>query len=677
MSRSSLVALSCLVALVALTGPVAADAGSAAANATVTGPGTLDRTFTASLTPAEPGEIRVELRYTVPEGVTTLSTRLPEDATVRSTDGFQRRSGNTYSWTRTTDRPTVTYDLAVNRTVTRGIEGEATGGYLYVDAGPWAITPAPRSGVTYSGTGTRPELVTEYAFTGSGATSGDMLYLGPYEEHRQSAAGQRFRLVVPAAAEMASPPDAVLGSVTDAAESLSVGPRDPEVVAIAAPTSVEWGSTGLQRGESDFWVLATRGVDAPGNVWVHEYVHTQQAYRTTDAAEWTVEGFADYYAALLTYQQGRIDYDRYRRHLERGQRFDGSVLAEPETWGDVLVPYDKGALVAAALDRRIRLATDGGGSLQGVVRRLNGSADQSDLLAAVDAVGGDDSREYARRHTETDAVPETWSRQQHRAAFGGDRAAFAYEFVPPYERSGPYRTDAAGATPTVVVGESLRLRVAVENTGGAAGEYEAVLRANGRRVATRTGRLQPGGRDVLAFDRRFASPEDVRFTVARATERVSVRAPADVRVTGLDAPRRVTPGEQVRLRATVGNPAGRPANGTVTLSVDGRAVATERVRLRANGTATLTATTTLDAGIHRVTAGGRERTVRATTATPATATGSETVTAPGASHSPTEARTAPPTEPRTPTAGDGAGAGLTTALAALAALAVGRLCHRW
>jgi hypothetical protein len=81
----------------------------------------------------------------------------------------------------------------------------------------------------------------------------------------------------------------------------------------------------------------------------------------------------------------------------------------------------------------------------------------------------------------------------------------------------------------------------------------------------------------------------------------------------------------VRLQATVANPAGRPANGTVTLAVDGEPLATKRVRLDVNETTTLTTRTTLTAGEHTVTAGGRERTIDVTTAA-ATPTGSGTVT---------------------------------------------------
>lgn len=672
------VSLLLLVSLVAVPGAVAGE--PAPAPASTTQADTLPRTFTVSLTPDDPGAIRVELEYRIPDDVTTLSTQLPEEASVQSTDGFQRRSGTTYDWTRTTDTPTITYVFPVNQTVTRNTgEGTQTTGYLYVDTGEWAIARAPRAGVTYSGTGSQPELTTDYAFTGSGATSGAILYLGPFEEHRRTVAGQQLRLVVPRAADLRTPPEEVLDSLGSAAKKLSIGPRDATVIAIAAPGTVDWGSTGLQRGQSDFWVLDDQGVNSPGNVWVHEYVHTRQVYRPTDATRWTVEGMADYYAALLTYQQGRISYDRYRRHLGAAEDHQNAVLADPSTWEGTLADYDKGALVFAALDRQIRLETDREGTLQGVLRRINnGTVEQSEFLDAVGAVGGSDPRSFAETYTETDAIPETWSRQEQRDAFGDDRPSFAYEFVPPYERTGPYRTDTADATPSVVLGETLALRVGVENTGSATGEYRAELRVDDEVVATRTGTLDPGAREVVTFDRTFTARGERRLTVGRAAETVTVRAPATPRVTGLDAPRRAAPGESVRLQATVANPAERPANGTVTLAVDGDSVATRHLRLDTNETATLTASTTLEVGEHTVTAGGRERTVRVSTSTPTTPTGSETVTGTGPQESATEPIRGSDRGTgdvaganATPTGSEGPGVGALGALAAL--LVLGRL----
>lgn len=593
------------------TGPTAANATTANAS---TQAETLDQRFVLALNP-EPGEIDVTVRYRIPDDVTSLRVSLSERATVESTEGFHHTGDRTYEWTRSTDHPSVTYTVAANKTVERGREGKQTAGYLYVDTGEWAITPTPQTGLTISGVGQRPAINTTYGFDSPGATGGDIVYLGPHEEKRGEIANQRLRLIVPEAADMRASPAAVFDSVGHAAETLDVGHRDRDVVAIAAPTGeVQYASTGLQRGDSDFWVLDDQGVNTPGNVWIHEYVHTRQVYAPENETRWTVEGLADYYAALLTYRQGRIDYATFRYHLERGNsdRYGDVVLAEPPTWAGTLADYDRGALVMAALDRQIRQATDGGGALQDVVRRINDDGEalsQSRFLSAVETVGGDDSRSFARRYTETNDAPGTWTRREHQRAFS-DGAVFEYAFAPPYERRGPYREDAVGGAPDVVTGETLTLPVTVENVGSKAGEFQAVLSADGETVAARSGSLDAGERTTVTFERSFERAGSIRLTVGTAAETVTVSRPAAVTVTKLEAPRRVDPGGTATLRATVAGSASRPADGRVNVTVDGERVASERFTLGAGETATLSADVTFEErGEHTVAAGSRTRTV--------------------------------------------------------------------
>jgi PGF-CTERM protein len=335
-----------------------------------------------------------------------------------------------------------------------------------------------------------------------------------------------------------------------------------------------------------------------------------------------------------------------------------------------MVAYEKGALVFAALDRRIRQNSDRGATLQGAIRRFNGDDDplsQSTFLDDVQAVGLRDSREFAREHTETTRAPETWSREEHLRAFRG--ISFGYEFASPYDRSGPYRDDTAGGAPTVVTDETLALRVAVENTGENAGEYDVVVRADGERIARRNGTLEPGGRELFTVERTFAEPGEVRVTAGGATERVTVRRAGDLTVTKLSAPRRVGAGRPVDVTATVGSLSFRPAAGTVTIRADGRTIAERDLRLDANETAAVTGTVTFDGpGEYTVAAGDRSRTVRVVDGTPSgtTASGSDsggTVT--DSSTDTSGSRTASATAP---SGGSGPGFGAVGAVAALVAL---------
>lgn len=415
---ATLVAL-VVVPVVAGATPTTATTTSGTTTVASGGPDTLDRTYYLELTPDDPGAVRVRVQFVVPEDVTTLTATVPGNATVLETRGFQQRTDRKYDWTQTTQRPSITYRWPVNRTVQRGRESSATGGYLFVDAGPWAILPAPNVRVAYSGTGERPELVDTLELNGSGATGGSIVYLGEYDEHTAEAAGQRFRLVVPAAANMASTPADVLASMGTMA-GRDIGPRDPVVFVVAAPTTVEWGSTGLQRDPADVWVRDAQRLDSSNNPWLHEYVHTRQVYRAEPETRWTVEGMPEYYTAVGSLDQRRIEFDRFQRHLRLGTEYDDVVLADPDTWQGTLAQYRKGALVSAAIDRQIRLATDGERTLADVLVRVNrdGKLSQAELLDAVEAVAGPDVREYARRHTETSATPDVWNRNEHAEAFG-------------------------------------------------------------------------------------------------------------------------------------------------------------------------------------------------------------------------------------------------------------------
>jgi len=57
----------------------------------------------------------------------------------------------------------------------------------------------------------------------------------------------------------------------------------------------------VQSGSADLWVQDTEPTDIARNVWLHEYVHTQQSYEADREVEWFTEATATYYAALFTY----------------------------------------------------------------------------------------------------------------------------------------------------------------------------------------------------------------------------------------------------------------------------------------------------------------------------------------------------------------------------------------
>jgi hypothetical protein len=236
-----------------------------------------------------------------------------------------------------------------------------------------------------------------------------------------SERSERLRLIVPHAADPAAAPGRILDALTAASERLAIGGRNRTVTAFVAPTAgVTWAHRGLSLGP-DARVNDAATLSDPTNVWVHEYVHTRQdRSATTPATEWLLEATAEYYALALAFERGAVDFRAYRDVLERGIGGDaaGAVLADPATWtGDA--QYRKGALVVAALDRRIR--TSNGATFQAVLRAWNERTsepfDADAFAAAVEAAGGPAARAAAVSYTQTSATPSCWDELSHAAAF--------------------------------------------------------------------------------------------------------------------------------------------------------------------------------------------------------------------------------------------------------------------
>ena len=160
---------------------------------------------------------------------------------------------------------------------------------------------------------------------------------------------------------------------------------------IDAPTGPDWGPLGIEYDGSDAWVRADARLDRVTNVWLHEYVHTRQQYDLTEATRWSEEGTADYYAALLTFEQGRITFSAFRDQRRRGSSGPAarSVLTNPDAW-ERNANYRKGALVWGVIDYHIRTAGDR--SVDNVLVQLNshdGPVTATVLLEAVATAGNE------------------------------------------------------------------------------------------------------------------------------------------------------------------------------------------------------------------------------------------------------------------------------------------------
>ncbi|NHN46303.1 PGF-CTERM sorting domain-containing protein [Halostella sp. JP-L12] len=674
MIRRLLVTLLVVCALPATGGLAgAADPSGAAgtgprspATTAVGGPSTaadpLVRTVSLQLTPDDPGSVRATVRFDVPDSVTEVRVVLPEDASVVSTRGFDRADGREYAWDGSTSRPSVTFDKPANVTgdarrsanVTGnesvpavptatgdaddghdhshddergGVEARAAepgdphldgaaaeAGYVFADTGDWAVVRVPQVGTSWRYRGKEVPLDRRTVVDGEGATGGEIAYLGPHEERVRQAGDETVRLVVPASASMRASPEAVLDSIADARDRLRVGGDNEESFFVAAPTNVAWAARGVQTGPDDAWVRADSGLDSPDNVWIHEYVHTRQDYGTTAETEWLIEASAEYYSALLSFEQGRVGFRAFRDHLSHGARspYAGTVMDDPATWRDNGANYVKGALAVGAIDYRTRAASDRRRSFAITFRSLNErdrvTADA--FYDAVNASGGPEVRAFAREHATTDAVPDAWSAEEHADAFDAAPAMLRAS-VDSYRVDGPYRNRTVATPPTLVPGERLTAAVAVENDGGRADEFAVELTVDGERAAARTVALDPGETATVRLGTTFDAAGSYELSVADVAGVVSVREPAAPTVTAIDVdPSSPRAGDEVRLVATVRNDADWPARGEIQFRVDGDAVATRTVAVDAGAETTVTANATLPAGGVRIGAGDAERSVR-------------------------------------------------------------------
>ena len=597
-------------------------------------------TTTLALTPDRPGSIAVTLQFGVPDRVTAVEATIAADAESVTADGFSAIQGDTYEWDGETATPTIKYQLPANRTAATGRldhlpprsaetsvdESTATGspdsadtdaaavgdeGYLFVDAGPWALVSLPGTSLSWRYRGEAVGLAREVTTRGPGAVGDRVAFLGEHAVRDRTVNGQTFQLVVPAASEdaMTVPPEQVLDSLAAASGDLRVGDRDESVFVVAAPTGVDWAVRGLQTGDADAWVRADEPLADPQSAWLHEYVHTRQSFATTAETRWLTEGSADYYAALLALRQGLTDFAAFADHLERGAEapYADDVLADPGTW-TTGTPYRKGSLVAGETDRRIRLASGGGATFAAVFARLNAESEpvSGDRFRALVADAADESvAEEAGRYVRTDVAPDMWSASAHEAAFGTPVARIALDSPATVAVEGDYRNASLAPPVTVAVGETLTVPVAVSNVGGAAGDYRVALAANDRTVAVANGTLAAGGNATVPLSWRPTEPGTYALTVRGRTYEVFVEEPSTPSVASVSLNRTGVPaGDAVLVTAEIVAEGSVPAAGDLAVRVDGETVATERVRVGPGDATTLRVTIRVDEpGGHTVSVG--------------------------------------------------------------------------
>ena len=580
--------------------------------------------------PDDPGEFEAEVTFTVPDAVSELEIGLPADASSVETDGFDA-GGGSLEWTGETDEPSATFRLPANQTRTSGAHGAtgdasaagSTGGSDFLETGEWGIVPVPQFDLAWrEEEGASVTVERSVAVDGPGAVGSTIAVFGEVDEYESSAAGEDHRLVVPEAAKMTESPTDVLGALGDAAERLEVGAANDELFVVAAPSDgVDWRSAGLQFGDDDAWVRDDAALDEAPNVWIHEYVHTRQPFAgvedgTTAETAWLVEGQADYYAGLLAYEQGLVDFETFRSFLERGadHPYDQGALADPDSWADSETDYARGPLALGAIDRELRLATDGERTLVDVFRQLN-RADEAltheAFLDTVERYGGSDVRATADRYVATDAIPETWTRSDHHDAFERETSSHEYVFADePIEVSDEFRETTVDDLEELVAGETAAIPVAVTNVGDQRGPYDAFVQVDGTVVDEVTDELDAGAETTEYLEWSPEEPGSYELRVGDDERSVSIGEPANATVTDLElSSRTADPGESITATVTVSGDEERPAETTVELTTPDGTADERTVRLGPGETERYEATVSFEREGRNEVGAGDERAV--------------------------------------------------------------------
>jgi hypothetical protein len=626
--------------------------------------GTLNVSYTYRRLPAERGVVEVTMRVPATPGVDRVRFGFGEESTVVRTANVVR-NGSVYEWTGE-EAGVVVYHFRIDWSYT----GNSGDSWVLLEH----LSPTIRSEAAV-GTNEAIEL------SGRGYVGNETILLGAHTVYRRQVDGQRIHLVVPANRSLRYGPRRTVDALADASRSLEVGARDDVVHAFATP-EIRTEATIL---EFDGFALdgSTILVDADAELaaWIHEYVHTRQAFSNEESLRWMTEGSARYYEWLLAIESGYADWGELRGVFTRAAN-DDSVLAVPDTWG-AESNYAKGALVLATVDREIRAATDGTRTLEDAIRRLNGrdtDPTAETFVRAVRSVGGPTAAATAERYVTTREVPDLRTEvEEFEAVYGYGSPQIRERVVGTSASSGNGTRQIRSTDGQIPLGldETFRLTVRLENTGSARGLSAVRPRLSTDRLGgdyvhtTWVGWIGPDESVTRTATHRFSSPGlyDVTWNGKRYDVRVAPNR-GTASVTALNVTGVRTDNGRARLEVTVRNDEDRPTFATLPVTVEGERVLTTALVLEGDEARTLTVRVDApQSAPATVTVGSATTTVETSgTATP-------TTREPTPESGPAATVTADGDTPTTEPAGGGPGPGLPLSLVLAALIGIVSLWH--
>lgn len=494
--RPSLVAAVALVASLALAGTVASPAVASGTDASGQGPldaaateAPPDRTEVVNVTqrfrlqPSTPGTVAVELAIPAAEAVPGAGVDVAapaHDPRILSVTGFERTPENGSAHWRTVadaEAHRVTYEIDVRDAITDFDWGTAG----------WAFFRAPTDdGTTVAVDGERVAVDYDHEIeaAGEGYVHGHYVALGENEVGRATVDGASITVVHPTAAETAASPQAVADQLAGIHRQRRAGELNESVVGFAHPRT-DGTVAGYALDDTTFVVETPEDPRSLSNSWAHEYAHVTEGANTSGAAmAWFREGYARYAERLWMLHRGHGPYRDYRAYYDRVDD-DPRTLADRDTWFGTVYEdgganYRQGGLVLTAIDREVRTATDGNRTLAAVVAEMHrrDAVTLETFREVVADVAGPTVVERATTWITTDAVPDTWSRSAHEAAFG-PVAEVRTNVTGLRARAGATeRSLDRGTTPTLSPNETLVVEYAATNAGDLAADHATDTRVS-------------------------------------------------------------------------------------------------------------------------------------------------------------------------------------------------------
>jgi len=332
----------------------------------------------------EPGIITLRVSYDLPDTVSRFNVNYGSTDTelaIRQQAGFVQTGNTSLDWKRgvsNTTNPYVVFRYTVNQSAA------LFPGYNFVDTNQWTLLEHPELTYQWRYENNAPiyRWSTSVPKSQNGFAAGTMVYLGNYTRYQYALQENNLTIVSPTSTQVDTSSQ-IAQTFTFADRSLDVGGGSNDVVLFLLSSPIRDGGWAVSPSGAtndstidSMWVSLWETPNDP--IFYSEFIHLRQNYTTTPRMGWLTEAQDGYWSLLLALNRGTVSYTRfYSRIISEADR---SPLA-PEYRDQYRQrrDYTKGRLFLAALDGKIRQATNHERSLLDVWRELNRHPDEITL----------------------------------------------------------------------------------------------------------------------------------------------------------------------------------------------------------------------------------------------------------------------------------------------------------